>query len=78
LDYKKEVFDNDIKSLEGDTGIEIVQASAKESIKINSVMENITRKLIERADKKGGTALNSKCKIIKGEKNKIIDKANCC
>ena len=39
------------------TGLEIIEASAKNSIKINEVMETITRKLIENK--------------IKGENNNI-------
>lgn len=81
LDYKKEVFDSDIRSLEEQTGIEIVQASAKESIHINNVMDNITRKLIERAEKRGTTPLSNTptTKLLNGEKNsKLNDKQNCC
>ncbi len=52
LDHKKEVFDSDIKSFQEQTGIDFISVSAKESIKIEEVMESITRKLIQRADRK--------------------------
>lgn len=78
LEYKKEVFDSDVKSFEEQTGIEIAQVSAKESIKINEVMENITRKLLERAAKKGVQPLTTGTKMLNGEKNKASDKQNCC
>ena len=55
MDHKKEVFDSDIKSFQEQTGIELISVSAKEAIKINEVMESITRKLIERADKKNSS-----------------------
>ena len=52
LESNRQVAANDIKSFHDSTGIEIVEASAKMSIKINDIMEIITRKLIERANKK--------------------------
>ena len=52
LESNRQVTANDIKSFHDSTGIEIVEASAKMSIKINDIMEIITRKLIERANKK--------------------------
>ena len=41
-----------MKALEEQTGIPIIPVSAKESIKIHEVMEDLTKKLIERAEKK--------------------------
>ena len=52
LESNRQVTANDIKSFHDSTGIEIVEASAKMSIKINDIMEIITRKLIERVNKK--------------------------
>jgi hypothetical protein len=52
LEYKKEVFETDIQSLTSQTGVEIIEASAKEATKINDVMEKMTRSLIEKHDKK--------------------------
>ncbi len=78
LDYKKEVFESDIKSFEEQTGIPIVQASAKESIKINEIMYNITKKLIERADNKenGLNTFKGGKKINEG--NVKNENSNCC
>lgn len=48
LDDKKAVLDSDIKALSDLTNLEIIDVSAKEALGINQVMENLTRKLIER------------------------------
>ena len=52
LESNRQVTTNDIKSMFETTGIEVVEASAKKSIKINEIMEIITKKLIEKAIKK--------------------------
>ena len=42
-------------------------------------MENITRKLIEKADKKPHTTINSESKSLNAEKNENrLDKTACC
>ncbi len=78
---RREVFESDIESLKNQTGIEIVMASAKEATNINSIMENITRKLIERSNMKGGSSRDSlgSMKILKDDRGKLNDKnENCC
>jgi hypothetical protein len=67
--------------LEEQTGIPIVQVSAKEAIKIQDVMVEITRKLIDRAEKKStgiGKSSSQGQKISEVGKFTGNDKANCC
>jgi hypothetical protein len=52
LENKKEVFLTDITSFQEQTGMDIHEISAKESIQINEVMELITKKLIARLEMK--------------------------
>jgi hypothetical protein len=52
LEIKKEVFQTDITFFQEQTGIDIHEISAKESIKINEIFELITKKLITRVQTK--------------------------
>lgn len=45
---KKEVFQEDINALSKQFGVEVFEVSAKLAIKVNEVMELMTRKLIEK------------------------------
>ena len=42
----KQINNNDMKTMTAQTGIEIIECSAKDSIKINELMEIVTKKLI--------------------------------
>ena len=44
----KQINNNDMKTMTAQTGIEIIECSAKDSIKINELMEIMTKKLIEK------------------------------
>ena len=44
----KQINNNDMKTMTAQTGIEIIECSAKDSIKINDLMEIMTKKLIEK------------------------------
>ena len=46
LESNRQVTENDIKTMHESTGLEIIETSAKMSIKINEVMEIMTKKLI--------------------------------
>jgi len=52
LESKKEVFQTDITFFQEQTGIDIHEISAKESIKINEIFELITKNLITRIQTK--------------------------
>lgn len=51
LDSNRQVTENDIKAFYDTTGIEVVEVSAKMSIKVNDIMTIITKKLIEKGHK---------------------------
>ena len=48
----KQINNNDMKTMTAQTGIEIIECSAKDSIKINDLMEIMTKKLIEKKKKR--------------------------
>ena len=48
----KQINNNDMKTMTAQTGIEIIECSAKDSIKINELMEIMTKKLIEKKKKR--------------------------
>jgi len=48
LDDKKQVFDNDMKNFTGQTGIEVITASAKNSIGITDAFEKMTKLLTDK------------------------------
>ena len=63
------------------TGLEIIEASAKNSIKINEVMETITRKLIENRIKGGNNNINNNTPnkgVNLDNKNNNKTNSGCC
>ena len=61
------------------TGIEIIEASAKMSIKINDIMELITRKLIEKKNKSnGGIGGTNQAGVTLGEGGNSNGASGCC
>ena len=76
----RQVNENDIKSMVDSTGIEIIEASAKMSIKINEIMQIMTRKLIERK-LKGGNTLEGNINqgvSLDNQKNNSGNDMGCC
>ena len=76
----RQVNENDIKSMVDSTGIEIIEASAKMSIKINDIMQIMTRKLIERK-LKGGNTLDGNINqgvSLDNQKNNSGNDMGCC
>ena len=47
LNNERQVNENDIKIMSEQTGLNIIETSAKNSIKINEVMETLTKMLID-------------------------------
>lgn len=60
LEYKKEINENDISVFKEQSGMEIFEISAKESIKIKEVFDLITKKLITRHESKNSNTENTK------------------
>ena len=80
LSMNRQVNENDIKSMVDSTGIEIIEASAKMSIKINEIMQIMTRKLIERK-LKGGNTLDGNTNqgvSLDNQKNNSGNDVGCC
>lgn len=80
LSMNRQVNENDIKSMVDSTGIEIIEASAKMSIKINDIMQIMTRKLIERK-LKGGNTLDGNINqgvSLDNQKNNSGNDMGCC
>lgn len=48
LNDKKQVYEEDMKALSEMYDVEVYEASAKEAIKVNDIMEMMTRKLMEK------------------------------
>ena len=78
LSKEKQVTEEDKKILKRQTGIDIIETSAKNSFKITEAMEMITKKLIENSGKgstgeeanitnKGGISLNDANQQNNGE-----------
>ena len=78
LSKEKQVTEEDKKMLKKQTGIDIIETSAKNSFKITEAMEMITKKLIENSGKgstgeeanitnKGGISLNDANQQNNGE-----------
>ena len=75
----KQINNNDMKTMTAQTGIEIIECSAKDSIKINDLMEIMTKKLIEKKKNKGNK--NSTKNMVLNDinnKNKEINNKGCC
>lgn len=81
-DLKKErqVTQEDINKIKEQTGFDVVECSAKNSIKINEVMETITQKLIEKTVKGGEIGGNTPVKngLTLGEQNNNNNDQGCC
>ena len=66
LSEKREVTEEDRKFLEEQTGIDIIETSAKNSFKIEEAIEIITRKIIEKYEQVSCSKI-----IDKSKKQKI-------
>ena len=78
---EKQVTEEDKQTLKKQTGIDIIETSAKNSFKITEVMETITKKLIERSGQAPETTNtgNEKGGISLGEnKQQNSNGDNCC
>jgi len=75
----KQINDNDMKTMTAQTGIEILECSAKDSIKINDLMEIMTKKLIEKK-KNEGNKNNTKGMDLNDFNKKNVQNNNnfCC
>ena len=84
LSNEKQVTEEDKKLLKKQTGIDIIETSAKNSFKITEAMEMITKKLMENNGKPiPGTATNNNEKSgislnEANQKNNSGDSNNCC
>ena len=79
---EKQVTEEDKKQLKKQTGIDIIETSAKNSFKITEAMEMITKKLIEKSGK-GDSRMNDNNKdkggISLGDKDQQNPSGdNCC
>ena len=82
LTNEKQVTEEDKNMLKKQTGIDIIETSAKNSFKITEAMEMITKKLIEK-NGQGGTNVtntgNEKKGISLGDNNQQSNNGdNCC
>ena len=75
----KQINNNDMKTMTAQTGIEIIECSANYSIKINELMEIMTKKLIEKK-KNEGNKNTTKSMILNdiNNKNKELNNKGCC
>ena len=75
----KQINNNDMKTMTAQTGIEIIECSAKDSIKINELMEIMTKKLIEKKNNEGNKN-TTKSMILNdiNNKNKEMNNKGCC
>ena len=75
----KQINNNDMKTMTAQTGIEIIECSAKDNIKINDLMEIMTKKLIEKK-KNEGNKNTTKSMILNdiNNKNKELNNKGCC
>jgi len=81
LEYKKEVYQNDITSFQDQIGMEIFEISAKESIHIKEVFELLSKKLIARHKSKNNNIENPKnvYSLYNEDESEIKPKTqNCC
>ena len=73
--------EEDKKALKKQTGIDIIETSAKNSFKITEAMEMITKKLIERNAQGGSTSTdtgNEKKGITLDNNNQNANENGCC
>ena len=79
LNNERQVTEEDKKALKKQTGIDIIETSAKNSLKINEAMEMITKKLIEKNGQGGSTDTgNEKKGISLDNSNQNTNGDNCC
>ena len=78
MDISRQVNENDIKTMHEATGLEIIEASAKMSIKINEIMEILTKKLIERKNKESADGQKTKGGMSLDNKTTDDGKKGCC
>ena len=82
LSNEKQVTEEDKKLLKKQTGIDIIETSAKNSFKIAETMEMITKKLMEKSGQpqpNAGTNNNEKAGISLEEANQQrTGENNCC
>jgi hypothetical protein len=79
---EKQVTEEDKNLLKKQTGIDIIETSAKNSFKITEAMEMITKKLMERniqgPQSPNGTVTQNEKGISLEEAKKSNDENNCC
>ena len=84
LSDQRQVSQLDINKLKQQTGIPVMEASAKNLYKINEVMETITRMLISKKTRIGGlinsniNTPNDQEKIMLTNKNNNEQSQDCC
>ena len=82
LSNEKQVTEEDKKALKKQTGIDIIETSAKNSFKITEAMEMITKKLMEKNSQSAQgniTNTNEKAGISLNEANKLNNSdSGCC
>ena len=84
LSHERQVTQIDINNFKQQTGIDVIEASAKSSDKIYEVMETITRMLIHKKNKigifnSGNTPDNNdNIKLDENNKQNNEDNQNCC
>ena len=82
LNNERQVTEEDKKALKKQTGIDIIETSAKNSFKITEAMEMITKKLIERNGQGGASSStdtgNEKRGISLENNNQNANENGCC
>ena len=81
LNNERQVTEEDKKALKKQTGIDIIETSAKNSFKITEAMEMITKKLIEKNGQVGSTNTdtgNEKKGISLDNSNPNTNGDGCC
>lgn len=78
LEANRQVTNKDIQALRESTGIEVIEASAKMSIKINDIMEVMTRKLIQKKKSEASNKNNTNKGVNLNDKNASNITNGCC
>ena len=76
LNNERQVNENDIKIMSEQTGLNIIETSAKNSVKINEVMETLTKMLIDNTIK--GNLKGNLDKGVKINNNEKKENKGCC
>ena len=74
---ERQVDENDIKILSQETGLNVIETSAKNSVKINEVMETLTKMLIDNKIK-GNLGKGNFDKGVKINNNEKKENKGCC